>query len=433
MNARGPVQPAGVQFASQLSAAKSADLRAAAVHGGELTSSPNLLAEIARDQQLVDAVELFELGDADRALGAVGDLLEQHPGWVEGHVIMAQLLSQTGSITAFEQFLTNTIRNAGDDMALVTASLRLLSEAGRHGKVDALIPALRRSHGEHLFFWLIEAITASETDDLGRADQAFARAAAMGGLLSLPHVRHLIRKGDATQAATLAEAFVNENPGHQGAWGLLATAWRMTGDSRHDWLMHRPGMVRVIDLDLSPETMDALAARLRKLHVARFHPFDQSLRGGTQTAGKIFRRDDAEIRQIHETMRHAVRRYLDTLPVFDAAHPLLGRDRSRFHFTDSWSVRLVDGGHHVSHFHPQGTLSSAFYVTYPRDPRQTGHSGWLTIGEPPECLRTGLPPLQVIEPRVGRLVLFPSFFWHGTRPFPKGERMTIAFDTMLGG
>lgn len=426
-----PRWPVSVQFASQLSAAKAADLRSLLAQEEDAEDASDLVGEIARDQQLIDAVFQFEQGDADRALGAVGSLLEAHPRWVEGHAVMAQLLSQTGSILAFEQFLTDTIRGAGDDLALLTSCLRLLSEAGRHARVDALIPLLRAQHGDHLFFSLIEAVTASETGDLARADQQFKRAAGQGGLLSLPHVRHLIRKGDATQAATLAEAFVSQNPRHQGAWGLLATAWRLTGDSRHDWLVHRPGLVRVIDLDIPTDVMDALAVRLRALHVARYHPFDQSLRGGTQTAGKLFRRDDPELREVRDLMRRAVRAYLDELPPTDAAHPLLGRDRSRFQFTDSWSVRLVDGGHHVSHFHPQGTISSAFYVTYPRDPRQTGHSGWLAMGEPPECLHTGLGPLQMIEPKVGRLVLFPSFLWHGSRPFPRGERMTIAFDTVL--
>ncbi len=425
-----------MQFASQFGAAKAAALRSAigpdADIAGTLDAMHGLAGEIVRDQQLVDAVRDFEQGDADRALGAIGDLLESHPSWVEGHVIMAQLLSQTGSIPAFELFLTDTIRTAGDEIALVISCLRLLSEAERHETVDAIIPLLRERHGDHLFFSLIEAVTASETDDEARADALFDRASAQGGLLSLPHVRHLIRKGDATRAATLAEAFVSAQPRHQGAWGLLATAWRLTGDSRHDWLVHRPGLVRSLDLDISEETMAALAAKLRTFHVARFHPFDQSLRGGTQTAGKIFRRDEPEMRQIRDEMRRAMRTYVDALPAVDAAHPLLGLDRSRFHFTDSWSVRLVDGGYHVSHFHPQGSVSSAFYVTYPQDRRQVGHAGWLAIGEPPECLRTGLAPLQMIEPKVGRLVLFPSFLWHGTRPFPRGERMTIAFDTVLG-
>ncbi len=436
MNARVPIRPAGVQLASQFGAAKAAALRSAVAPdadvGSALDAMGDIAAEMARDQQLIDAVQEFELGDADRALRSVGDLLESHPGWVEGHVIMAQLLSQTGAIPAFEQFLTATIRHAGDDLALVASCLRQLSEADRHETVDALIPMLRRQHGDHLFFTLIEAVAASETNDMTRADALFARASRQGGVLSLPHVRHLIRRGDATQAATLAEAFVAAQPAHQGAWGLLATAWRLTGDSRHNWLVHRPGMVRTIDFDLSPETVEALAARLRSFHVARFHPFDQSLRGGTQTAAT----SSAATRPRCATSATRCAGPCAAISMrfrpWDAAHPLLGLDRSRFRFTDSWSVRLVDGGYHVSHFHPQGSISSAFYVTYPQDPLQVGHAGWLAIGEPPECLKTSLTPLQMIEPKVGRLALFPSFMWHGTRPFPRGERMTIAFDTLLG-
>jgi hypothetical protein len=40
----------------------------------------------------------------------------------------------------------------------------------------------------------------------------------------------------------------------------------------------------------------------------------------------------------------------------------------------------------------------------------------------------GLAPYRLVEPKPGRLVLFPSTMWHGTRPFPAGERLTIAFD-----
>ena len=78
-----------------------------------------------------------------------------------------------------------------------------------------------------------------------------------------------------------------------------------------------------------------------------------------------------------------------------------------------------------------GSLSAALYVTLPPPCPRDPHAGWLTIGEPPEDLNTRLEPLQMIEPRIGRLAVFPSYLWHGTRPFPKGERMTIAFDTLL--
>ncbi|MBK9588986.1 MAG: hypothetical protein IPO50_10640 [Sphingomonadales bacterium] len=35
---------------------------------------------------------------------------------------------------------------------------------------------------------------------------------------------------------------------------------------------------------------------------------------------------------------------------------------------------------------------------------------------------------RLIEPKPGRLVMFPSTMWHGTVPFDAGERLTVAFD-----
>jgi hypothetical protein len=43
-------------------------------------------------------------------------------------------------------------------------------------------------------------------------------------------------------------------------------------------------------------------------------------------------------------------------------------------------------------------------------------------------LGMNLPPIRLVEPKQGRLVLFPSTMWHGTRPFDAGERLTVAFD-----
>jgi tetratricopeptide (TPR) repeat protein len=43
-----------------------------------------------------------------------------------------------------------------------------------------------------------------------------------------------------------------------------------------------------------------------------------------------------------------------------------------------------------------------------------------------------LPDDAIIEPKPGRLVLFPSIMWHGTRPFGAGERLT-GFDVRRPG
>ena len=105
-----------------------------------------------------------------------------------------------------------------------------------------------------------------------------------------------------------------------------------------------------------------------------------------------------------------------------------GRDRRR-RFAGSWSVRLRGAGYHANHVHPQGWISSALYVALPeKRPGDAPEAGWLTLGEPQAALGLDLPPTRMVEPVAGRLVLFPSWMWHGSRPFVEGERLTVAFD-----
>ena len=97
-------------------------------------------------------------------------------------------------------------------------------------------------------------------------------------------------------------------------------------------------------------------------------------------------------------------------------------------------MRLLGGGHHIGHIHPQGWLSSAFYVVVP-DATQAGPApaGWLSLGAPPADLGLDVPALRQIEPKPGRLALFPSTRWHATLPFASGERLTMAFDVARPG
>ena len=87
---------------------------------------------------------------------------------------------------------------------------------------------------------------------------------------------------------------------------------------------------------------------------------------------------------------------------------------------------------HVDHVHPEGWLSSALYISLPAKAMGDGsgesaHDGWLSFGENRELV-PDLEPFRMIEPKEGRLVLFPSTMWHGTRKFDDGERLTVAFD-----
>ena len=206
----------------------------------------------------------------------------------------------------------------------------------------------------------------------------------------------------------------------------------MIGDPRSAWLEEDERLISVIDLEnLLP--LEELASVLRSLHMAKGEYLDQSVRGGTQTDGPFFSRVESPIRETRATVVDAVDKYLAQLPPIRADHPLLAprRDR-RIRFSGSWSVRLSASGYHVSHVHPQGWISSALYVAVPHSVTSgKGRAGWLQIGRPPQTLKTGLDPKRLIEPRPGRLVLFPSWMWHGTLPFESGERLTVAFDVAM--
>jgi len=126
-----------------------------------------------------------------------------------------------------------------------------------------------------------------------------------------------------------------------------------------------------------------------------------------------------------------VERWIATLPD-DPKHPFLRRKQDSVRIVGSWSVRLWSAGRHVNHIHPEGWMSSAFYVALPPSlgaETAGGQSGYFQVGQPPEELGLDLPPRRVLRPGPGKLALFPSYFWHGTVPFEDAHpRLTIAFD-----
>jgi hypothetical protein len=59
-------------------------------------------------------------------------------------------------------------------------------------------------------------------------------------------------------------------------------------------------------------------------------------------------------------------------------------------------------------------------------------SGWLKFGEP-RFATPGATPERVLQPKPGILALFPSYFWHGTKPIHGSEpRTAISFDVLPG-
>lgn len=250
----------------------------------------------------------------------------------------------------------------------------------------------------------------------------------------------LLNGGQPKEALRLLEEARVLRPLDQLTLGGMLLAYRELGDSRYARLFDAERFVRVFDVPLPRGFTDArafnqaLAGALAEMHDTRkVEPFDQTLRGGTQTFGYLFKQDDRLIQAAREAIETCVRVYIQDLPE-DADHPLLTRKASDFTFNGSWSCRLKSSGFHTNHVHPMGWISSAYYVDVPDAvDDDAGKQGWLKFGESHMGLSARDRPEHHVKPGVGRLALFPSYFWHGTVPFQSShDRLTIAFDVVPG-
>lgn len=368
-------------------------------------------------------------GQMGLAIDELDSILSEHPLWIGGHELAARLRWLSGAPADFVETLERALVIHPGEPELWRCLLNLLVHADRYEETLGAAARARTKIGDHLVIVANEATALSE---LGRNADAAALFKAMGSTVDITvavrFIRHLLRLGRIEEAAHEAEAWI-EDPMANLVWPYLSVAWRLLGDKRWDWFEGDPSFIRDVDLTSLAPPADQLADVLRMIHQDLHQPLDQSLRRGTQTDGMLFQRIEPEIRALRSAIAEAVHDYISDLPAFDARHPLLCHRRDRpVRFNGSWSVRL-SGGYHANHNHPMGWLSSAFYVTLPDiEPDEPLQAGWLNFGLPQAELKLHLDPIRTVEPKNGHLVLFPSTMWHGTLPFGKGERMTVAFD-----
>ena len=366
-------------------------------------------------------------GHGEQAEQELAEILKRHPAWVAGHMQLAQLRSMLGRSDSVAHSLEAALRQSPKSFPLWSALFDLHIKREAFGDLDA---AIARAKSSGLGDDLLSRYAAIAAAELGRTDEAVRLFARWNDETeTVWRIRHLLRSGRTNEALKVIDAGLGGERANE-IWPYAWIAWRLAGDPRSEWLEGEGKLVCVIDLTASLPQLERLGEVLRKIHVSKGEYLDQSVRGGTQSDGPLFSRTEPEIRALREAVARAVSDYVAELPPLDEHHPLLGRRRDRpVRFAGSWSVRLRGAGYHASHVHPQGWISSAFYVSLPdRGSEGDPHAGWLTLGQPPTGLTLASLGARHIEPKAGRLVLFPSWMWHGTVPFRAGERLTVAFD-----
>ena len=244
----------------------------------------------------------------------------------------------------------------------------------------------------------------------------------------------LLANGHAEEALPFLQVQRSKAPHDQGWLAYEATAARLLGQDLYAELYDYERLVQPFDIEAPDgwssvgELNAALLEALNARHRFPTHPLDQSLRNGSQTARSMLTDPDPAIRAIVKAFAAPVEAYRQSLGTA-AGHPVSARNRGPARITGAWSVQLRRNGFHVNHFHPEGWISSACYVSTPPEVAdEQRKAGWIKFGEPRFPV-PGATAEKFVQPRSGRLVLFPSYMWHGTNPISGDEpRTTIAFD-----
>ncbi|RAK58793.1 hypothetical protein DJ021_02735 [Phenylobacterium hankyongense] len=384
-----------------------------------------------------------------RSLLAVGALDEAERAYREsvgreaGGEVVIELANvvwmRRGDLAEALTVLDDGFRAGGPASPLVRAKARLMEAAG-----DA-------AQGAHLLAMAAERLPTDIPVLLAAAQAALetgagvrARAIADAAVALAPDSPEALNQlaivqlglGQPDQALATARRGLALSPDHQSLIGWAATAARALGDPLYGELYDYERMVGVYEI-ATPAGWPSLAAYLselaevlRRMHPYAQHPFHQSLRHGSQTMQAIAGSTEPAVRAFFQAIDAPIRQHMAWLG--QGGDPHRRRRTDDYRIAAAWSVLLRPGGFHKDHFHPQGWISSAFYVETPEQALATDErQGWIRFGRPPLTLNPPLEAAHHVRPKPGRLVLFPSYMWHGTEPFTTDERrMTIAFDVV---
>ena len=386
------------------------------------------------------ARSLIALGEFDRAETALRECLRLDPRLADAHSHLARLVwMRTGDVTQAAATFDEVPRMFATDPALRAAKAAILQGAGdARGAYTCLAelaqntqapPALLVRAGlAALDFDPALALPLAERATHWMPNNTAARSLLVAALLGI---------GDAQAALPHCESLLTAAPDDQYFIALQTMAWRLLDDPRYreycdyaQWVVPQRLETPAPWTDLTSFFAD-LERSLDRLHNPHGHPLlFQSLRHGTETTEDLTHNDDPAIRALFAAFDAPIHHYLEHIR--NGPEPLRRRNHGRYRFNGSWSVRLRSSGFHTNHVHPRGWISSACYIELPDVASDANpNAGCLSFGEPSLITTPPLHAEHIVRPEVGMLVLFPSYFWHGTVPFTSERtRLTVAFDVV---
>jgi len=349
------------------------------------------------------ATTLVEAGRGEEALAECDAALATAPGRPELLATKGAVLVGLGRYADAVPLLEAALEAGPDDMALINLGLAC-QQLGQAGQALAALDTAVRINPDN------------------------ARAAADLTVL-------LSAAGRSAEALDLSNGFIQRHPGERLVLAARGVALRDAGDvEAARQLVDLDRLVKVRELPVPRGHIDLadfnaqLAAQLRSDPSLLSSPLSKATRGGMQT-GELDPDASRVLGAFRDALNVELRSVIAELNAEGFAHhPVMAWASDRWTLR-IWGTLLTPGGHQLPHLHPLAWLSGVYYVEVPAG---LGADGALEFGEPPPRVVTRVDPeRRRISATPGRLVVFPSWFWHRTLPFAQpGERISLAFDVM---
>jgi hypothetical protein len=227
---------------------------------------------------------------------------------------------RTEDVEAATAATVRALRANPAEWPLALQLAKSLQYAGRtEAAYDVLIGALARSPGVP-DLEITSSIVAAELKEtvaaLRHAEAGYAMApdSMVAAVVVCDAQLGLGRPGPA---ARIAEALHQAQPNEQQVLARLATAWRLMDDPRYRQLYDYDAVVRGWMIDAPPGWADLpaylaeLGPALRAANKTTAHPYDQSLRQGSQTHTDLALSEDPVIKAFFTAIDAPIRSHMD--------------------------------------------------------------------------------------------------------------------------
>lgn len=390
-------------------------------------------------QQFLAAHRLHQQGRLGEAETAYRAVLARTPDHAEALRLLGVLRYQAGDLDGAIGLFRHAVDAGSTDGRAQEALGCVLGEAGRRDEAIHCLQQVAASHpGQRSAFFNLGMMLMEDPDRIGDAVEAFEQAVrldpanhrARGAL-----ARALLCQRRPDDALDQIDEVLDRDPGNVHALAHKTAALSLLGDEA--------GVATLVDLGsmLHVDRFEGVgsfadAAELNKRLAAHIlnHPTlgaERTTTNGMDTQ-EILRSDVPEIRALIGFIDSALDRMLDKLDL-DPGHAFPA-GRPRQWYLSGWGVRMWRGGYQIPHYHKDAWISGVYYVQLPDTIRAEdgAQQGWIEFGRgPDDIFHDARPVTRRIHPEEGKLIAFPSYFWHRTLPFDdESERLCISFNVV---